>query len=108
VLYLGCFLAQQFLHDGCHVEQCLLAVPDKETVLLSVAAARRMNPKLRIVARAVRDHQVEELLAKGVDAVIQPEFEGGIEMVRQALLRYPYDETRTTELIAGLRRELYG
>ena len=51
-----------------------------------------MNPRIIVVARAVRS------ISRGVDepgseSVVQPEFEGGIEMVRQALIRYQCDES---------------
>jgi hypothetical protein len=39
---------------------------------------------------------------------VQPEFEGGIEMVRQALIPYQYEESRASELISDLRSDLYG
>jgi hypothetical protein len=42
-----------------------------------------------------------------VDAAIQPEFEGGIEMVRQALLRYTVDDAAAARFISDLRIEFY-
>jgi len=39
---------------------------------------------------------------------VQPEFEGGIEMVRRALVPYKYGEARTSRLISDLRADLYG
>jgi hypothetical protein len=43
-----------------------------------------------------------------VEAVIQPEFEGGIAMVREALVRYAGDDAMASQLIADLRAEFYG
>jgi len=86
----------------------VLAIPDRETVRSSVERARRLNPGLVVIARAVREHHVAELQALGVDAVVQPEFEGGIEMVRQALVRFQYDDAEALRVIGGLRKELYG
>lgn len=85
----------------------LITVPDRSTVYLSVERARRLNPKLVVIARVVRAHHVAELSKLGIDAVVQPEFEGGVEMVRQALLRYQYDEAATLRLVSDVRNEFY-
>jgi monovalent cation:H+ antiporter-2, CPA2 family len=85
----------------------LLALPDQNTIQLSVERARRLNPKLVVIARAALEHHIAELRALGVDAVVQPEFEGGVEMLRQALVRYQYDDKTTQRLVSGLRSELY-
>jgi monovalent cation:H+ antiporter-2, CPA2 family len=86
----------------------LLTVPDPATVRLCVDRARRLNPKVVVIARAARSHQVAELGKLGVDAVVQAEFEGGVEMVRQALVRYPADAATASRLVAGVRSEFYG
>jgi len=85
----------------------VMAVPDQSTVLLCVERAKSMNPKLAVVARAVREHHVGELHRLGVAAAVQPEFEGGLEMVRQALLHYGRPEDGTRQLMAMIRRGLY-
>jgi len=85
----------------------VVAVPDQSTVHLSIERARRLNPTVFVIARAVRDHHVSELRKLGVDAVVQPEFEGGVEMVRQALIHFRYDEADALRLVASLRRDLY-
>jgi hypothetical protein len=40
--------------------------------------------------------------------VVQAEFEGGVEMVRQALVRYPADSATTSRLVSDVRNEFYG
>lgn len=86
----------------------VLTTPDANTVHLAVQRAKRLNPSMAIIARAVRPHHVSELRRLGVDAVIQPEFEGGVEMVRQALTRYSGDETQNAHLLDDIRHEFYG
>jgi hypothetical protein len=49
-----------------------------------------------------------ELRRHGVDTAVLPEFEGGVEMVRQALLRYPQDGEAMRAAIKLLRDEYYG
>ena len=85
----------------------LLTVPDKSSVRLSVERARRLNPSISIVARALRTDDVIELRKLGVDAVVQPEFEGGVAMVRQALVQYTEDGAAVSRLISDLRAEFY-
>jgi len=85
----------------------VVAVPDQYIVHLSIERARRLNPAVFVIARAVREHHVSELHKLGVDAVVQPEFEGGVEMVRQALIRYQYNEADALRLVDTLRKDLY-
>lgn len=81
---------------GIHEARLLLvavsAAIDVETI---VRQARVLNPRLHIVARATRLGQLEVLRQLGIHEVVQPEFEAGLEMVRQALLHF---ETPTTEI----------
>ena len=86
----------------------VLTVPDRSTVQLAVAGARRLNSNVIAIARASLSHHVIELRKLGIDAVVQPEFEGGVEMVRQALVRYPVSSVATARLVSDLRKEFYG
>jgi CPA2 family monovalent cation:H+ antiporter-2 len=86
----------------------VLTVPDRNTVHLAVERARMANPSLHVIARAAREHHVKELQQIGVQAVVQPEFEGGVEMVRQALVRYECGDDQIAQLVASLRSQLYG
>lgn len=86
----------------------LITIPDQNTVHLTVARAKRANPKVVTIARAVRDYHVDELRRHGVDAAVQPEFEGGVELVRQTLACYDYKDSAAQELLEGVRREFYG
>ena len=85
----------------------LLAVPDPSTVRLAIQRARQMSPLVTIVARAARPHHLAELRQWGVDAAVQPEFEGGVEMVRQALTHYRCEGVTAERLLSGIRQEFY-
>jgi CPA2 family monovalent cation:H+ antiporter-2 len=85
----------------------LLSVPDQNTIRLTVERARRLNPGISIIARAIRADDVAELHKIGVGAAIQPEFEAGVEMVRQALTQYTGDDSTAAPLISELRTEFY-
>jgi len=84
----------------------LLTVPDQSSVQLTVQRARRLNPKISIIARAFHPRDIPELHKLGAHCVVQPEFEGGIEMVRQALAQYNPDDA-ASRLISDLRAEFY-
>jgi CPA2 family monovalent cation:H+ antiporter-2 len=86
----------------------VLTVPHLSTVQLSVDRARRLNPKLVLVARAALAHHVPVLRKMGIDAVVQAEFEGGVEMVRQALVLYPAGTATTSRLVSNVRSDFYG
>jgi CPA2 family monovalent cation:H+ antiporter-2 len=85
----------------------LLTVPDRATIRIAVQRARSLNPAVSVIARAVRRDDVFALDRLGVAGAIQPEFEGGVEMVRQALLRYAPDAAAASALISEMRAEYY-
>jgi CPA2 family monovalent cation:H+ antiporter-2 len=85
----------------------VIAVPDQSSVHLAVLRARALNPALAVIVRAVREHAVPELSSMGLQAVVQPEFEGGVEMVRQALVQYHHDDAETNRLVAEVRKQFY-
>jgi CPA2 family monovalent cation:H+ antiporter-2 len=74
---------------GVHTARLLLVmVPAAMDVELIVRQVRQLNPDLHIVARAARLEQVEVLRSLNVYEVVQPEFEAGLEMVRQTLVHF--------------------
>lgn len=85
----------------------LLTAPCLSSVRLSVDRARQLNPVISVIARALRADDVQDLLKLGVTAVIQPEFEAGIAMVRQALVQYDGDGAAVAQLLSDLRAEFY-
>ncbi|CAN5914269.1 potassium channel protein [soil metagenome] len=70
---------------------------DKDNLYL-VVSARQSNPSLRIVARCAELSHVEKIRKSGADAVISPNFIGGMrmvsEMVRPAVVRFLDDMLR--------------
>ena len=84
-----------------------MAVPDQSTVRLCVERVESINPRIALVARAVREYHIADLKRLGVSATVQPEFEGGLEMVRQALLLYGRREDSILILMSLIRRGLY-
>jgi K+:H+ antiporter len=96
---------------AAHVESAqmlLLTMPDQNTVHVAIVQARGLNPAISIIARAAREQHLEELRNLGVVAAVQAEFEGGVEMVRQALMRSGQADEATLRILDRLRKELYG
>ncbi len=104
-------IAQDVILHATGIENArmvILTVPDHSTIRLAATRARAINPKIILIARAALERNVPELRRAGVDRVIQPEFEGGVEIVRQALVAWDYDRSKAWHLIKLLRAELYG
>ncbi len=99
----------EILH-AAHVENAkmlLLTMPDQNTVNLAVERSRRWSPDVIVVARSTNIRYLQQLRLLGVSVAVQPEFEGGLEMVRQGLLRYGRDEVDTARIVDRLRHEFY-
>lgn len=86
----------------------VLAVSDSPTIRQAVAAARKLNPRIRLVLRAVTPEDVQDLTRAGGGDIVQPESEGGIEMMRRTLDLYSLDPARIDALTEDARAALYG
>lgn len=74
---------------------------------LIVRQVRRMRPQLHIVARATQLTQLDVLRRLGVHEVVQPEFEAGLELVRQTLLHFDVPPGEIESLSDAVRHEHY-
>lgn len=90
-----------------HARLLLLTVPDEADANLIVARALQMNPALHIVARATHLEQLHVLREMGVQEIIQPEFEAGLEMMRQVLLHYRVSPTEIQRFSDQIHNDLY-
>jgi CPA2 family monovalent cation:H+ antiporter-2 len=105
----GDITRDEILH-AAHIEHArimLLTMPDQSTIHMAIRRAKSLNPALTLIARAAREEKVKELREAGADVAIQPEFEGGVEMVRQALVRCNCDEGASFRILERLRNDLY-
>jgi CPA2 family monovalent cation:H+ antiporter-2 len=73
-------------------------------VELAVQNARKINPKLDIVARVRRDRDAELLKDAGVTELVLPAFEGSLEMIRHTLQRFGLSGTEIQYLLNTLRK----
>ena len=70
--------------------------------------ARALNPAIHVIVRAPGTGDVSGLSARGADEVVQPEFEAGLEFVRQVLGWQGIDVAVTDDLVSERRHTVYG
>jgi monovalent cation:H+ antiporter-2, CPA2 family len=95
-------------HAGLQRARALVvAGPDESSSELVVAAARDIAPTLPIVARATTIDGIDRLSELGAQDVIHPELEGGLEIVRHALLQLNFPLHEIIHYIDAVRRDHY-
>ncbi len=85
----------------------LVTIPDVVGVELVINRARSVNEDLRIVARAMHEEQLKHLGGMGITEVVQPEFEAGLEMVRQVLIQFQVMPAEIRRFADAVRKEMY-
>jgi CPA2 family monovalent cation:H+ antiporter-2 len=85
----------------------VITVPGDAAAALVVASARRLAPRLPIVARASTPPGIDSLAALGAQDVIHPELEGGLEIVGRTLLRLGFPRRQVEAYADAVRRERY-
>ena len=96
--------------EAAHVSRArlvLVTVPIISVTEAIIEQVRKINPQMRIVARAEGAEQLRHLQARGLAEVVQPELEAGLEMVRQSLLHMDYGVTEVHRVSTQLRQEMY-
>jgi CPA2 family monovalent cation:H+ antiporter-2 len=82
----------------------VIAIPDPPATRHIVEQARRMNPRLSIVARTHGETEWAHLREKGVDEVVLGERELAVEMTRFTLHRFGIGGAELQALVQGLRQ----
>lgn len=85
----------------------VLALPDFPRAKGAFRHLRARNPSLPVLARAHWDEEREELFREGISEVIQPEFEGALELIRHALLHAGVPARELEEYLHELRQRRY-
>lgn len=102
--------SQKTVLEAAQIEKAdLLLVTTPALVLAQamVLQARQLNPKLDILARAEGVEHMKALYEHGVDHVVQPEFEAGLEITRQTLLHLQLPPMEILRYTDRVRRDLY-
>src|SRR5215207_1903985 len=85
----------------------VVTLPSQTAAELVVAAAHDLAPALAIIARAGTLTGVRRLHQLGARHVINPELEGGLEIVRHTLFELEYPIARLQPYVDAVRREAY-
>jgi CPA2 family monovalent cation:H+ antiporter-2 len=93
---------------GVHTARLMLiTTPAALDTAQIVERVRQINPELHIVVRAATLSQLDQLQAQGIYEVVQPEFEAGVEIVRQTLLHFDVPAADIQRLSDTIRSERY-
>ena len=86
----------------------VVCVPDESTSLLTVANARKLNPAVPIIVRARDADEIPIMRSLGAAEVVVPEYEGGLELMRQALVALGFDSEEALHYSHAVRDIHYG
>jgi len=101
---------QAVVLEAAHVGQArmmIITTPKGMITRTIVEKARRHNPSLHIVARAENIEEMQVLSDLGAQEIVQPEFEAGLEMTRQALLSLNIPLSTILEFTDKVRHGFY-
>lgn len=85
----------------------VITMPIAENIRLTVEQARRLQPGLHVVARALYQDHLTELRNLGVYEAVQPEFEAGLEIVRQVLSHFSLSSSDVYRFSEAVRDDHY-
>lgn len=85
----------------------VVTVPNETTAELIVGAAHLISPDLPIIVRAETEDRLDDLIRLGATHVINPEMEGGLEILRYTLLTLDYSTGQIQHYIDTVRSDTY-
>jgi CPA2 family monovalent cation:H+ antiporter-2 len=97
-------LAGAHLDTACVV---VVTIPDPAVQRLVVQQVAQLYPQVPIIARAKRVEDLAVLYQDGASEVIMPTFEGGLEMMHQALIRLGVPPEAIQQYTSTVRSERY-
>ena len=101
--------ANDALLAAAHVERArllVIALPDPVSAVVTAQHARRLNPALHIVGRVGWHEEAEALRRAGADAVVWPEMEAALQIMRVALIDLGVSPERVVQLVEDARATL--
>ncbi len=95
-------------HLGIRAARLLVvAISDPASSRRAVQLARRLNPRLHIIARTRYLSEVEQLRLLGANAIIPEEFETSVEIFARVLREYEVPRNLILDLIERVRGDHY-
>lgn len=101
---------QEIVLAGAKINDARLLIITIPSILITqsvVSTVQRINPKLHIVARTEEIEHIKTLHDMGVYEVVQPHFEAGLEIARQALLHLNIPASEIIKYEDAVRHDLY-
>jgi len=101
---------QEIVLAGAKINDARLLIITIPSILITqsvVSTVQKINPKLHIVARTEEIEHIKTLHDKGVYEVVQPHFEAGLEITRQALLHLNIPASEIIKYEDAVRHDLY-
>ncbi|MBO8127493.1 MAG: cation:proton antiporter, partial [Firmicutes bacterium] len=101
---------QETILDHADVRQArvlVLAISDPVATRRIIELARRLNPKLHIIARTRFIQEMKPLYELGADQVIPEEFETSVEIFTRVLRKYLVPEDEIEKFVAQVRADGY-
>lgn len=92
--------------DGARL--LVLAMNDAEATRRAVTLARRLNPRIRILARTAFISEVAPLQDLGVDDIVPQELETSVEIIVRVLRAYLVADDQIGRLVRDVREEACG
>ena len=95
---------------AAHVERArllVIALPDPVSAVTTAQHARRLNPSLQIVGRVGWHEEAQALRRAGADAVVWPEMEAALEIMRVSLINLGVSAERVVQLVEEARATLH-
>ena len=97
-----------FHHAGIHTARIIvITIADAAATRKITVLARRMNPKIHIIARTRFLQEVEPLYEDGADEVIPEEFETSVEIFTRVLSKYLIPKDEIERFIIEVRADGY-
>jgi len=83
----------------------VITFPDPLAVMTTAQAALRINPRLKIVARAHRAREAELLKSLGVKELVSPEYEASLEFLQRILAVSGWRKADIKRTLAALQQD---
>jgi len=93
-----------------HLDRARILVstlPDETQTALVVTIARDLAPDLPIIARSATEEGIHTLAQLGANYIVQPELEGGLELIHHTLLRLGFPLREVQQYTEAVRRNYY-
>ncbi|MEO5345066.1 MAG: cation:proton antiporter [Magnetococcus sp. YQC-9] len=85
----------------------MMTIPDPATSLMVIARVRALAPGMPVVTRATGLEHIEALREVGINDVVWPHLEAGLEMARHAMTLLDFPPTAIHRLTQQVRHESY-